>query len=380
MVRRIATTVRSPVVRCVVWAMFVIIVVVVGSALRWTWLSGNDSPSDTIRNLILVTMAVIGLPLAFWRSLVASRQVETSRLTLANERFQKGAEMLSAPDLHVRLGGIYSLQHLATEHPELYHLQTLRIFCSFLRSHATVEAKDLEKQGIAVAEILRAIGNCTARQVDIEGAWDFYMNLSRIDLSEIEWHDLDIPGERLNFSSVAFSNSNLKGVMLPGAFMFQAKLGGADLSDAYMPGAMLDSCSANSAVFANANLQSSNFDNAQVNAADFTSAMLTRATFRGANLRGAKLCGAHLRDVDFERANLSRADMTQCSGVTQATLDRAVATCGNPPVLEGASDHETRQPLVWRGLEPAPGSGIGRPSVEHRILPNAVDRYPLWIP
>ena len=223
-------------------------------------------------------------------------------------------------------------------------------------------------------------GNCTARQVDIEGAWDFYMNLSRIDLSEIEWHDLDIPGERLNFSSVAFGSSNLKGVMLPGAFMFQAKLGGAELSDAYMPGAMLDSCSANSAVFVNANLQSSNFDNAQVNAADFTSAMLTRATFRGADLRGAKLCGAHLRDVDFERANLSRADMTQCSGLTQATLDRAVATCGNPPVLEGASDHETRQPLVWRGLEPAPGSGIGRPSVEHRILPNAVDRYPLWTP
>ena len=38
---------------------------------------------------------------------------------------------------------------------ELYHLQTLRIFCSFLRSHATVEAKDPEKEVVAIGEIPR---------------------------------------------------------------------------------------------------------------------------------------------------------------------------------------------------------------------------------
>ena len=100
MVKHIAKMVRSPIGRCVLWTLSVAIVIVSGSTYYWTWLSGNGSPSDTIRNLVLVTVSIIGLPLVFWRSLVAERQVETSRLTLANERFQKGAEMLSAQDLH----------------------------------------------------------------------------------------------------------------------------------------------------------------------------------------------------------------------------------------------------------------------------------------
>ena len=154
----------------------------------------------------------------------------------------------------------------------------------------------------------------------------------------------------------------------------------ADLSDAYMPGAILESCFASSAVFVNARLGSANFDNAQVDPADFTDASLAHATFRGANLRRAKLRGARLREADFEGADLSFADMSQCHGVTQGKLDRAVATRDGPPVLESALDHETRQPLVWRGLEPAPGSKTGRLIVEHRILPNSVDQYPLWTP
>ena len=65
-------------VRCVLWALFVVIAIVAGSVFWWAWLSGNDTASATIRNLILVAVAIVGLPLAIWRSLVAERQVETS--------------------------------------------------------------------------------------------------------------------------------------------------------------------------------------------------------------------------------------------------------------------------------------------------------------
>ena len=305
---------------------------------------------------------------------------ERGRLTLANERFQKGVEMLSAQELHVRLGGIYSLRHLATEHPERYHLQTLKVFCSFLRSHTAVKTAESEKEGPALAEVLRAIGNCTSRQIEVEAAGEFYMRLSGVDLSGIEWLGLDIPGDRLNFSSVVLTEAKLKGVHMPRAFLFQAALTDTDLSDAYMPGAMLDSCHAYNVVFANAKLDSSNFDNAQVSGADFTGANLSRGTFRGTDLQRARLCGAQLQMVDFERANVSGTDFTGCRGVTQTSLDRAVAAQGNPPILEGAVDHETGHPLVWQGLEPAPGGRFGRLHVEHRILPSSVDRFPLWGP
>ena len=42
--------------------------------------------------------------------------------------------MLGSGTLAVRLGGIYALQRLATEHPEQYHIQIMQLFCAFVRN------------------------------------------------------------------------------------------------------------------------------------------------------------------------------------------------------------------------------------------------------
>ena len=62
---------------------------------------------------------------------MAERQADTARLSLLNERYLKGAEMLGSEVLSVRLGGIYALQRLAEEHPGHYHLQVMNLFCAF---------------------------------------------------------------------------------------------------------------------------------------------------------------------------------------------------------------------------------------------------------
>ena len=90
----------------------------------WKWLSEGESNSDTIRNVGLVIAGAIALPLALWRSLVAQRQAEaaqrqafTAQFRLAEDRFQKGAEMLGSDVLSVRVGGIYALRGLADDMP-----------------------------------------------------------------------------------------------------------------------------------------------------------------------------------------------------------------------------------------------------------------------
>ena len=72
---------------------------------------------------------------------------------------------------------------------------------------------------------------------------------------------------------------------------------------------------------------------------------------------GAKLRGVTLRNVDFRRATLFGADITQArfvhpTGLTQRHLDRAVAAPWGPPRLFGLCDARTGKPLVWRGAEP----------------------------
>ena len=67
----------------------------------WDWLrkvsGGYESGTATVRNLGLLVTAIIALPLAIWRSIVADRQgetawrqSETAAHGLLNERYQKG--------------------------------------------------------------------------------------------------------------------------------------------------------------------------------------------------------------------------------------------------------------------------------------------------
>ena len=116
----------------IAWVMVVVIATIVISFLFWNDLKTDDI-SSTIRNIILAAAAVIALPLAIWRSIVAQRQVDTAQQSLLNERYQKSAEMLGHTDKQsVRIGGIYALDRLAAERPKDYHIQVMKLFSAFV--------------------------------------------------------------------------------------------------------------------------------------------------------------------------------------------------------------------------------------------------------
>ena len=153
------------------------------------WLvTGSDcreSGSTTLRNLVFVVGGLVAIGFGIWRGVVADRQAKASQLQVAvsqrsllNEQYQKGAEMLGSNALFIRLGGIYALQGLAEQEPELYHVPIVRMFCAFMRNlpdytDKTTTSSSLleiyeEKFRSDVIGIMRAIGNRSDTDVELE--------------------------------------------------------------------------------------------------------------------------------------------------------------------------------------------------------------------
>ena len=284
----------------------------------WEWFvmgtEGRETGSTTARNLGLVAGGVIAIWVAIWRGVVADRQAEASKLQaqssleqakaaqdqaetsqggLLNERYQRGAEMLGSPVLAVRLGGIYALERLADDEPELYHVPIVRLFSAFARDptkqggHTIVlvddgRQLDIKKSCEDVQEAVRAIGSRSATDIELEKKEAYIIGLI-----------------------------------------------GVNLTMASLPGANL------TAVF--------------LSTANLTKASLVIANLTGADLTGADLTGADLGGATLRHTNLSGANLSKVKGLTQNQLDQAQADPNSPPKLDSAYDAKTGTPLKWRG-------------------------------
>ena len=342
-----------------IWVVLVVTAVSVISIMCWDWLS-IESNGSTIRNVVLVAAAMIGLPIAIWRSNVAERQAKTAQRGLLNERYQKGAEMLGSELLAVRLGGIYALARLAREHPGDYHLQIMSLLCAFVRhskkdrnnkeDKATLTAAEEElstypppaikfkrfnrrRQTLLLREDLRVVMEA------IESRSKACIALEKKDNFALDFGASNLRGLSLR------RNSNLSGANF-------TDLSGADFMDADLSAAVLLCVNLSDAQlqgvdFSNSSLPVANLSRANLWEANLSNVQLQNANFSGANLIEAKLYSSLLLDADLSGANLER-----CEGLTQDQIDYAIADSDNPPKLEGVVDAKTGRPLVWRGKSP----------------------------
>ena len=379
------------------------------------WLStvppNRESPSTTIRNFGLVVGGVIAIAVAIWRSIVANRQAETSERGLLNERYQKGAEMLGSEFLFVRVGGIYALQRLAEEHAEQYHVQIMRLFCTFV-CHPTEDKDDtaifstkLDRIREDVQAAMTAIGTRSDADIILEDKEEFRRdldgamlpgailhkaNLSFTSLRNTKLSRAILPGAILHKADLTGANltaAKLFGANLTDADLFGANLTNADLTDAKLTGAKLSRANLTDAALAEANLTNAGLFGANLTGADLTDATLTDATLAEANLTNAKLLdanltnaklfganltaakllganltyanllGADLTDANLAGANLFGADLTDATltgsklfkakGFTQAQLNKACADPQRPPELQDVFDAKTGVLLAW---------------------------------
>ena len=144
----------------------------------WDWLRPK---ADTIRVIALVAGGVIAAMLALWRSLIAERQanaaqgqLKIAQLSLLNERYQKGAEMLGSGILAVRLGGIYALRRLAEEHPQEYHIQIMSLFCAFVRHPTNPEPHIESEPPLDIEAAMEAISLRDKSTIELENCAKFF--------------------------------------------------------------------------------------------------------------------------------------------------------------------------------------------------------------
>ena len=356
-----------------------IALLVAATIIAWTtfpaWLRGDESGSATIRNLGLVILAAVGLPLAIWRSVIAERQAqaaqqqsEVAAQNLLNDRFQKGTEMLGHRDIgSVRIGGVHALASLAAEYPAAFHLPVIRTLAAFVvdrtkddrrmveqtsadaresrdySGHAPIEvflaanrevgrvpalAKDVE-------EAMRSISQRGETQIAIEKDVTFRVNLAHAALPGFIFNGADLSGfdftradmRRVRGWEACLADSRLAGADLSGASMTAADLREADmrrvnLAAADLVGADLRSANLGLVDKVAENLWQgvtfpSKLVGAQLMAADLRNADLGGADMRGASLQGAKLDGA-----DLHRSNLGGADLAGAN-LAGANLSKA---------------------------------------------------------
>ena len=101
-----------------------------------------DATNNTLllRDVTLIIAALFALPLALSRTL-------TSERALLNERYQKVSEMLGSEISMVRLAAVYALKRLSHERSEDYHVDVVKLLCSFVRMRT---AKEKSKNGTPV--------------------------------------------------------------------------------------------------------------------------------------------------------------------------------------------------------------------------------------
>ncbi|WP_299399480.1 hypothetical protein [Pelagibius sp.] len=116
--------------------------------------------SEILRNYAIVFGGILGIGIAWWRGLAASRQaksssdqVEISRRDHISELFSKSIEQLSNQRADIRLGAVYTLKRIGEEFPE-YKTPVANVFSFFIRN--TSIADQDEPGGISkdVAEAL----------------------------------------------------------------------------------------------------------------------------------------------------------------------------------------------------------------------------------
>ena len=348
----------------------------------WCWLSGDDSPSATIRNLVLALAALVALPFAIWRSYTAYKQADAAQnqaaaaqeqLTLAeldslDSRYQKGSDMLGSGNISTRIGGVYTLKRLAENHPNQFHIQVMELLCAFVRNP------------------YKTIGPLKSCDEDVRAALDAIIHRSDVGIAlEASRHILSEDGSspkigsdqgfRVNLSGANLTRTNLDHAKLQRAILQKVDMSGVVGKHANFFGASMIGCKITEAVFNEAVFDRADMTSADMSASNFWDSSfvwthmgkdLSKSHLEDANLTGANLVAVNLQDTKLENTDLSKARFSEGTtlisntkkraltsqkkfcDVTQRQLDSAMANPDDPPhFVVGTMDIETGKPIVW---------------------------------
>jgi hypothetical protein len=231
-------------------------------------------------------IAAIVAVLGFRKSSTDNRVTLEKTLSAAREgqlpdRYTKAVEQLGSDNLDVRIGGIYALQHIARDSPEIYHPMVIDVLATFVREHSR------EQWPLPEHETDPAPARTT--RPDVQAAANIICYQDHIpflfDLTHVELPGAKLPGAKLQ-------GVNFEG----GAILDRANFINADLREARL---------------SSASLQGTLLEYADLSDATLIGADLSYTTLKNVNLRGASLAFAHFHHADFTAMDLTGVDLSE---------------------------------------------------------------------
>ena len=305
----------------------------------------DESKSAIARNIVLIIATVVALPLALWRLVVADRQSKTARLSLLNERFRQGAEMLVGSQLVERLGGITILEQLAKESVEAHHIQIVELFSMLIRNPPEYKEEDVDtRYEKSVSEsplnqvpvlradlqsIIWALENRSNEGKVIEKQQKFTLDFSGAKLAHAEFSESEWSSTRLEFADL--SNAMILRCVMKGALFPGACLAGAKLIESKLPEAQLFHVDLRKVELNVVDLSEANLDNCNLHCALLYAVDLTGASLHNANLSGAEIVNVNFLDADLTCTDFSDAKLTNVKNLTKFQLSQSVGTPANLP-------------------------------------------------
>lgn len=260
-----------------------------------------------------------------WKTLRATNEKQVA------ERFSKAVEQLGNENIHVRLGGIYSLEQIAKDSEERYYRQVIESLTSYLRERAPYvpllpeaqRVSEATSESVGVDTIEKLFRNVPDLKTDIQAVIsvlgrrrysfgrgeDFHLDFRAVDLTQIEFPTGS------NFNGSDFTGSNLNRSILSGVSFASVRFNHANLVGITAKETSFDHSTMNSAKLSYAKLQGSSFRCVELNHADLTKVGAEMTIFSNADMSNAKLVkarftGASLRDAIFIETDLTNADLT----------------------------------------------------------------------
>ena len=266
--------------------------------IEWTWeywgerrlgLNGEITVgfnrSEIFRNFGLAALALIGLGLAIWRSILAHRAHKLSEAGLIIDRFQKGAAMLESEELSVRLAGIYALRDLALSDPDETYITVQDLLCDFIREKSSSRKEDTDPP--PTTEDSTTYGPVPPDQQ--KAVETFSWLRSRVpNANELE-EDWSAKLDGANFSGANLAMINLSGASLTRANLSNAYLWQANLSDTFLYEVNLT----------HANLMSANFSGSSLQDVDLTGAQLWFSDLSNSSFRRVNLTGTEIMSIEL---------------------------------------------------------------------------------
>ncbi|WP_017540593.1 pentapeptide repeat-containing protein [Nocardiopsis halophila] len=283
-----------------------------------TGLSGKDR-ADVIDATRRTLLQAAGGAAALTALVFTARSYLLNRRGQQTQRFKDAVEQLGSEQIAVRIGGIYSLEHVMRESSE-DHRTVVEVLSAFVRESSVSDPPMKETAPVRPATDVQAALTVLARRP------------KREETAPLDLHATDLRGAEL--TSADFRHANLKSVLLDGANLSGARLQAARLRKASLEAARLRHARLEGADLANAQMKGADLLNARL-----TYARLWDACLKDADLGSAHLEGAYLKNACLEGANLYAANL-RLATLTGAGLELADLRRADLEAVEGLTEEQ----------------------------------------